>query len=295
MKNEEVKMMMHDTDVFDYSGVGFVLVGPGKTGTVWLSQCLREHSQIFVSGENNFLTHYKDLGWDYWGKNFMRRGKKDIVGDYANNYFFFDGIPEQLAVLNPQLKIIVCVRNPVERAVSFYKHDIRWNVLGKHMRLKFLVKEDLFYNRYIHGGCYSVHIQRFIDAFGPERIYLFSSPGEGDALAQRLADLFQFIGVDNQLVPSFDKRLNVTPSPLFPVMHRASFYAGNKRLKWLARKLDPLNCKWGEKKAHLQIKSEDIETIRSIYIANNEAENLRELVRKYHLNGPLYTEQWELT
>ncbi|MCP5049784.1 MAG: sulfotransferase domain-containing protein [bacterium] len=279
---------------FDYSNIDFVIVGPSKTGTVWLAQCLREHSGIFVSGENNFLTHYSDMGWDHWKKNFDRRGKKKIIGDYANNYCFFDGVPEQLAKLNPSVKIIFCIRDPLKRTVSFYKHDIRWNTVGKHMRLKFLVKEDLFFNRYIYAGRYSLHINRFLECFPAEQFYLFTSPGEGEQLDRRLADVFRFLGVKEETVPSFQKRLNVTPTPMFPALHRASFYSKNKKIKWLSRKLDPMNIKMGRKRAHLQISEEDTRHVRDLFIKYKEAENLQTVAARNQLQGNLYIDDWGL-
>jgi hypothetical protein len=47
-----------------------------------------------------------------------------ILGEHFNNYFSWDGIPEQLHKLNSDLKIIIMVRNPVQKLISNYLHDI---------------------------------------------------------------------------------------------------------------------------------------------------------------------------
>ena len=274
----------------EYSDLNFVLVGPGKTGSTWLAQCLREHPRVFLTGETNFLTHYRDRGWDYWRRNFKAQSTEPCVGEHANWYASFESIPRDLHSLNPSLKILFCIRNPVKRAISAYKHDLRWGHLARHVPLWMAIGEDLFKNRYILPGRYSTHVRRYLEFFPPEQIYLFSAPGEGRSVSDRLTDLFAFLGVEKATVPSLEVRINEGRQPLVPLMHRAAVYCENPILRTAARLLDPLNTLFGSLFIADPVSGEEEESLRKIY--EGESTLLEDTMREFNLQGATNTEYW---
>ena len=111
--------------LLEYSDIHFVLVGPGKAATSWLAHCLREHPQLFVTLETNYLSNYRELGMDYWRNRFAGRERASRLGEYSAWYFSSSDVPEALASLNPALKIIVSVRDPVAARPASYTTDDR--------------------------------------------------------------------------------------------------------------------------------------------------------------------------
>lgn len=276
----------------NYNNLKFIIAGPGKTGTFWLAQCLREHREVFVTTETNYLTHYDQMPLENWEKYFEHRAHKTCLGEYANWYFSWDGIPERLASENSELKIIVCVRDPVCRAISFYLHDRRWGTLGNHVKLSFAIKEDMFFHRYIESGLYSRHLKKYLKYFPPEQIFLFNTPRSNDVISKKLNELFGFLGVEKAEVPSANKSLNVTIMPFWPSLHRATVFGKRPLLVRFARLLDPLNCFLGRRYRGNLVDDGDLTAVRRVFSAFDEKRSFQDLLENVNFSGDASVEDW---
>lgn len=278
----------------NYHEVHFALVGPGKTGTVWLSQCIREHSEIFVTRETNFLTHYRERGWEYWSRHFDGRGTKTILGEYAGWYSTFACVPGLLAKHNPALKIVFSIRDPVKRAISNYRHDRAWGTLGRHVPLGHAVQQDLFFHRYIEPGRYSVHIRRYLDHFPPEQIILFQSPSDSADTEESLYVLFRFLGAQPERPASLSRVLNKTSAPpLFPALHHEAYFGSSRAARVICRALDMLNVHANSADQH-EIPEHDVSLVREMFISYQERESLASLIKSSDLQGSVDLDRWSV-
>jgi len=216
----------------NYNDIHLVLVGPGKAGTTWLAQCLRDHPEVFITIETNYLADYIHLGIEYWRSRFdYRSGDEKLLGEHSNWYFSYENIPKKLAELNPNLKILICVRDPVDRILSAYRHDLRWGTLGRHISLSESIQENLFYNRYVTPSRYSRNIKNYLKHFPAEQIYLFASPARGEDTQPRLQDLFNFLDIGNSqdredpIIPSASRIINRSVFPLDSRLHRTATFS----------------------------------------------------------------------
>lgn len=108
-------------------------VGVARCGTTMVSAMLNSHSDVHIPSlkETNFFSHFsKDVvstGFDndIYGAYFIGWSGQAHLGDFSPVYLSDKRAIDGVFSYNPQAKIIVCVRNPVERAISafFYTKD----------------------------------------------------------------------------------------------------------------------------------------------------------------------------
>lgn len=114
----------------------FLIVGAMKAGTSSLYDWLTEHPDVL--GARTKELHFFDTAGgdprDYWAQFPLRltvlwlrllRRRPVITGEATPFYLFHPLVPERVHRLIPNVKLIVILRDPVERAISHYWHEVR--------------------------------------------------------------------------------------------------------------------------------------------------------------------------
>lgn len=204
----------------------FLIVGAPRCGTTYLHRCLAEHPDVYMaelsySGDVNFFNpaseisaiRYYDRGIKWYESLFDGRRLERAVGEKTAHYFADPEVPARIFEFIPEVKLVVVIRNPVDRAYSHF-----WYSRGKlPSGQRFL---EVCYSpagrklRILESGLYYTNLQRFLEFFPKEQIhvvvhdYLLKSPGE------ELARLFEFLGVDSTfLPPSINRKINGAIGP----------------------------------------------------------------------------------
>lgn len=113
--------------------VAFACIGAGKAGTTWLWSALRGHPQVFLPREKELHFFNKETFEDpsidnpnhgkplTWYHAFFQDAKPgQLRGDISPSYLFGSTAAERIYAYNPRMKIIVLLRDPVERTFSHY-------------------------------------------------------------------------------------------------------------------------------------------------------------------------------
>ncbi|WP_329242350.1 sulfotransferase domain-containing protein [Actinoallomurus sp. NBC_01490] len=105
----------------------FLLVGTQRGGTTSLFRALAAHPGVaqpnFHKGVHFFDVHYaRGLPW-YRGHFPLRRGDR-LAFESAGYYMHHPLAPERIAADLPGVKLLVLLRDPVERAYSAHKHEL---------------------------------------------------------------------------------------------------------------------------------------------------------------------------
>lgn len=108
----------------------FIIVGASKCGTSSLFQYLNEHPQILLphKKELNFFTPQnieRGLEWYYAHFPAITDYEGLITGEASPAYFNNPAAREHISQLPKKLKIIILLRNPIERVISWYYHNIK--------------------------------------------------------------------------------------------------------------------------------------------------------------------------
>ncbi len=109
----------------------FLILGAQKAGTTSLFAYLSEHPRVApaLCKEVHFFDYNYQRGASWYRAHFptrwtcWRRGL--VTGEGSPYYLFHPRAPARAHEVMPQAKLIVLLRNPVERAYSHYQHQVR--------------------------------------------------------------------------------------------------------------------------------------------------------------------------
>ncbi|CAG5099496.1 Oidioi.mRNA.OKI2018_I69.XSR.g16551.t1.cds [Oikopleura dioica] len=101
----------------------FLIIGSTKCSTSALLRFLNAHPQLRSPGETYFFNKHYDEGIDYYKSLFEKFNRPGMVlFDKTPTYYTCVECPKRVKELNPEMKIIMSVCDPVHRIVSRYYH-----------------------------------------------------------------------------------------------------------------------------------------------------------------------------
>jgi hypothetical protein len=215
----------------------FLIIGAAKAGTTSLYEYLKQHPQIWMSPvkETNFFALEGET-LDFRGpddQNYINKFSITKIEDYLN---LFQGIENQVAIGEasplylyhpkapkriqhyiPNVKLIVILRNPVDRAYSSFLHLVRDRREPLRIFAQALREEDVRIRsswehiwHYKQMGFYYVQLNQYFNRFGKQqiRVYLFDDFINNTVCT--LKNIFQFLGVNDSFIPNMSIRHNVS-------------------------------------------------------------------------------------
>jgi hypothetical protein len=104
----------------------FVIIGAQKSGTTWWQGLIEGHLQVVRPGGQRRELHYFDHFWDRWPSEeqfaryrlYFPRPEGSLVGEKTPGYLYQPWVAPMLAHVAPEARLIVLLRDPVERFVS---------------------------------------------------------------------------------------------------------------------------------------------------------------------------------
>ena len=97
----------------------FIGIGASKAASSWIFSCLKEHPEICVSSkkEINFFNkpYNYNKGIEHYKSFFKHCPKKSIKGEFTPNYINSTQVPQLIHKHFPNVKIIACLRNPIDK------------------------------------------------------------------------------------------------------------------------------------------------------------------------------------
>ena len=167
-----------------------LIVGAAKSGTTSLHNYLKQHPEIFMSNhkEPHFLIN-KEIGENRIPKGVKKLNEYSSLfdgsdtfkyrGESSAMYLQFPNIAIKniKKYLEKDIKIIIMLRNPIDRAFSGYQHVKRFNVDEELTFAQALdVCEDRYFKqtsltpatRYIHIGMYYDFVKKFMHSFSDQ-------------------------------------------------------------------------------------------------------------------------------
>jgi alginate O-acetyltransferase complex protein AlgJ len=189
------------------------IVGSMKCGTTILYDFLTAHDQIKggVEKEIHYFSLYHEKGDDWYAEKFPEVESATHRVDASPTYLDMClSVPtaERIKSFNPDAKIIILHRNPIQRAISHFNHLKKINKIPELNNLSF---DDLIDRNWpsseladrlestrqmiIDFSKYEEKIKRFLDVFGKEKVFVVSNEDlrvHGDTVVRQIYD---FIGI----------------------------------------------------------------------------------------------------
>ena len=206
----------------------FILLGEMKSGTTTVYDHIVRHPNIIppLSKDSTFYHNYYWRGVNWYRSYFpstlliqIRKalaGSKVLTGEACVDGLFHPLVAERIARINPKCKIIIVLRNPVDRAYSHYQHETRkgretlsfkeainqessrtaYDSVEKIDGLDY-VNHDFRRFSYLARGHYADHIQRVFNHFPREQVLILRSEDYFQEPRSGLNKIFEFLSLNN--------------------------------------------------------------------------------------------------
>lgn len=198
----------------------FVVLGAQKSASTYIQQCLLEHPDIYMpQKETPFFENpaYLQTSIESFESLFKAVPEDKCIGIKCPSYLGSPECPERIAKHLNDVKLIVVLRNPVERAISAYfwymyfdmlpieplEEGIK-NILDESYREKHRAAKDI-----LDFGFYHKHLIHYLQHFERNRILiLLDNEIKVDPL-KVVKSVYQFLEVDDDYIPkSLNKSSN---------------------------------------------------------------------------------------
>ena len=277
----------------------FLIVGGSKCGTTNLSYHLMEHDQVFMPELNEpYYFCRLDVPDDFerdsmvWKKDeylslFKNAKKNQRIGEATSTYLHCPHAAQDIKNHFNNCKIIILVRNPIERAHSSYfsykfmKFDERAfsEIINEHE--KKIEMEEFFIYSVLEPGFYSKHIKRFQSIFSEEQIKIIVFEDYIKNVEKTIKSVLEFLELDSEIIFKEQKK----GAYRVPKNKLSEKLLKNKMFRNTATKIIPpvYRQKLGDKLLVNQTKKpkmleEDYRKLKSIY--QNEVKELEKLLNR---------------
>ena len=105
----------------------FLCLGAQKSGTTTLYELLSRHPGVYLPPckEVQYFTLESNRNTRWYSAHFQMANANQSCGEITPYYLFHPAAPLRIRKLIPHAKLIVMLRDPVERALSGYFHSVR--------------------------------------------------------------------------------------------------------------------------------------------------------------------------
>jgi hypothetical protein len=147
----------------------FIYIGTSKAGSTWLFDVLSRHPDVYITPAKGlyFFDHHYDKGWPWYLEHFSDADTECVVGEISHSYLYSELACERIARMDPNVTLMVCLREPVDRAFSMYLDGIR---NGKWTGTFESRCKDT--PAIIEEGCYARYLQVYLNRFPRDQIHV---------------------------------------------------------------------------------------------------------------------------
>jgi len=206
----------------------FLIGGPPKCASTSLNYYLKQHPEIYMSPVKQtkfFSLDYEKRIDFYLQTYFSGITNEKMAGEATPTYFLLPFVVERIKKFNPEMKIIFCLRDPVERAFSGWSMRINngtevlpfckaleenikqrkaYSFIGEKGAKEWYDdqkrnnrRDDAGFRTYIEGSMYAYNLKNYYAQFHPSQIKVIFLDALKKDLHGTLKELFTFINVDN--------------------------------------------------------------------------------------------------
>jgi hypothetical protein len=176
--------------------LSFIGIGAQKCASSWISNILSDHPEVAMSEVEplDFFSYKFENGYRWYEKELPDPGSLRQIGEMSQSYFHEPSVIDRISAYSSDLKFIVSLRDPVERALSQHRHMVRLGVVPE---------DDLTFETalatnptYVDQGRYFTHLSRWIEHFGSSRIHIILMEDIVSDPVGVAVGLYRFLGVD---------------------------------------------------------------------------------------------------
>lgn len=212
------------------SRIDFIGIGAPKCGTTWLSTQLEAHPQIGFAPDKEVYYFADTIARRIAGKELrcFERGEAwyheqfpavtravSCRGEFCPSYLYSEEAAARIAAYRPDIKLLLCLRPPVEMIYSWY-----WYNRGAIVAALPGSFAEMMENPFLRDvGCFARHLKPYLDRFPAKNILVVQFDAirrDPDLVRQRA---YEFLGVAADFKPQLSQEgKNAARAPRFPFL-----------------------------------------------------------------------------
>jgi sulfotransferase family protein len=209
----------------------FIVPGAQKSGTTALHYFLKKHPQIALPDRQEL--HFFDdeeifsrpIDYEMLHRHFRVRAglalinRRLLAGEVTPSYLYWKPAMERIHAYNPQIKLVILLRNPIDRAFAHWNMqrfknreslDFMDALKDEPRRIATPLSIESRRFAYVDRGFYSVQLERVFKFFPREQVHVVNFEDFRDRKQESLDSIFDFLGVKRIRIGR-DKDRNVVP------------------------------------------------------------------------------------
>lgn len=229
----------------------FIIIGTQRGGTTSLYSYLASHPAIgpastkevhffdikFPKGMTWYRAHFPSVLEKYYAERVQ--GHPFITGESSPYYLFHPHVPKRVVKSVPHAKLIVLLRNPVDRAYSQYSHEVDGgretlstfeeaidheeervkNEREKLFRDEYYVSEHHRHHSYLAKGIYVDQLLNWMNYFPREQFLILRSEDFYANPAEKLRQTLDFLNVPQTTLTSTEQEFKQYNNKTFTKMN----------------------------------------------------------------------------
>lgn len=206
-----------------HNSLDFLIIGAAKSGTTSLYEWMKLHPKIYMPSGKELPFFSEDKlykkGLDKYLKTYFSGADQDALWGKATPQYMSGSmetmppvVAERIKYTAPQVKIIVILRNPAERAYSDYKMAVRRGYetrsfneaideLLQPSSLKADRRQKTTTNTYVVAGEYGRILNNYFKLFPRGNIKVFFADELREDPGAVVSSVFKFLNIDHSFVP----------------------------------------------------------------------------------------------
>jgi len=209
--------------------IDFIGIGAPKCGTTWLSAQLEAHPQIGFAPDKEVYyfadtiarritgqeLHCFDRGIAWYHEQFPAvAGEIKCRGEFCPSYLYSEEAATRIAAYRPDIKLLVCLRPPVEMIYSWYWYG-RSAVVTSLPKSFGEMMEDPFLRNL---GCFARHLRPYLDRFTAKNILVVQFDAIRRDPDRVRRSVYEFLSVAADFKPQLEAGKNPARAAGFPVL-----------------------------------------------------------------------------
>lgn len=195
----------------------FIGIGAQKCASTWLYDILADHPEAALSEtkELNFFSYHYEQGYAWYEQQCPDQPGAKAIGEISCSYFNEASVPGRARLYSPDLRILLTLRDPVERALSQHRHQIRVGaVAGPDYSFEKALKDN---PSYIDQGRYAMHLSRWLTCFPENQVHVVLMEDIKNNPEETARRVYEFLGIS----PTHrSAALHQKSNPSYAVRHR---------------------------------------------------------------------------
>lgn len=240
-------------NVHDAVTPNLFIVGAAKAGTTSLYEMLSRHPEVGMSTikEPHYFGEYRPPGTFYSKEEdylalFSQCKGRLVVGEASTAYLYSPSAAGQIKRFNPNAKIVIVLRNPIDRAYSLYLNHVRDGAEYLSFENALAAESDRIGRGWSYGfhmvqsGMYSEQVLRYLRVFGEQSVLILLYEDLRDCPNRVYGLCCEFLGINPSGYPH-NIHANKSGLPRYPAV--AKVIRSKNIARWVASTLLPARLK----------------------------------------------------